>query len=138
MIPRTLLLTQRLRLWMMRLSSLARKSQINWVFVLQPLFVFYDQNQSNSLNRRTVDVLRLDPYVESGEWEVFFKNSDEYFINDLKNEKSILCKVNQGPVDQGFGFPVFELKPSNESYKKGDVFKFHVFRDLQSKSSSQK
>ena len=89
---------------------------------------FYDQNQSNSLDRRTVDVLRLDPYVESGEWEVFFKNSDEYVINDLKNEKLILCKVNQGPVDQGFGFPVFELKPHNESYKKGDVFKFHVFK----------
>ena len=24
--------------------------------------------------------------------------------------------------------PVFELKPSNESYEKGDVFKFHVFK----------
>ena len=35
---------------------------------------FFDQNRSDHSNASTVTVSRLDPFVESGEWEVLFKN----------------------------------------------------------------
>ncbi len=89
---------------------------------------FFDENKSRNSTSSEIIVSRLDPYVESGEWEIIFKNSSEYFIHDLTSESSILCNISKGSIDQGFGMPVFKPKFGKDPFKKGDRFKFHVFK----------
>jgi ABC-type lipoprotein release transport system permease subunit len=89
---------------------------------------FYDSNKSNHSSSGQIIVSRLDPFVESGEWEVFFKNAQEFVIRSMNSEEQFMGSISDGPIDLGLGMPVFEAVPGSRPFQKGDHFKFHVFR----------
>ncbi|MBT7675374.1 MAG: hypothetical protein HN625_01125, partial [Flavobacteriaceae bacterium] len=89
---------------------------------------FYDVNNSRSSVSSTISVSRLDPFVESGEWEVEFKSEQKYRVRDISTGDEIECLLSDGPIDRGIGFPIFKPVIGNEIFRKGDLFKFHVFK----------
>ena len=89
---------------------------------------FYDQNKSRGADSSTVSVSRLDPFVETGEWEVLFISEEKYLIRDTSTGDEIEYSLKQGPVDRGIGFPIFKPLIRAKPFRKGELFKFHVFK----------
>lgn len=89
---------------------------------------FYDTNKSDNFPSGEMIVSRLDPFVESGEWEVFFQNGEEFVIRSMNSEEQFTGSISDGPIELGIGMPVFEAVSGKKPFKKGDYFKFHVFK----------
>lgn len=89
---------------------------------------FQDLNHTQNEQASQVTISRLDPFVESGEWEVLFTSDQDFVVRELASDKEFTAKVTDGPIDQGMGIPVFHPLSNAQSFKKGDLFKFHVFK----------
>lgn len=89
---------------------------------------FDDSNQSNSSTASQVTISRLDPFVESGEWEVLFTSDQNFIIKEFTNGEEYNATLANGLIDRGFGIPVFQPLINSEPFKEGDLFKFHVFK----------
>ena len=87
---------------------------------------FYDQNKSRGADSSTVSVSRLDPFVETGEWEVLFISEEKYLIRDTSTGDEIEYSLKQGPVDRGIGFPIFKPLIRAKPFRKGELFKFSM------------
>ena len=88
---------------------------------------FNDQNISEGVGM--VNVLRLDPFVESAEWEIIFQNDSEFIISSDVLADQILINLTDDPKEMDLGIPVFQAVPGSRPFKKGDRFKFHVFKN---------
>ena len=89
---------------------------------------FYDLNNSRSAVSSQVWVSRLDPFVENGEWEVEFISEQQYVVRDMNTGNQVEYQLSDGPIDRGIGFPIFNPVIKEEIFRKGDLFKFHVFK----------
>ena len=89
---------------------------------------FFDQNKSRNPNASTITVSRLDPFVETGEWEVSFTSEDEYTIRDLTSGVEFSADLNSSLSDMGLGIPLFTPVLNERPFQRGDLFRFHVFR----------
>ena len=89
---------------------------------------FNDLNISESDGMGIVNVLRLDPFVESAEWEITFQNDSEFIISSDVLADQILINLTDDPEEMNLGIPIFQAVPGNRPFKKGDRFKFHVFK----------
>tara|TARA_B100002019_G_scaffold10072_1_gene8009 strand:- start:839 stop:2452 length:1614 start_codon:yes stop_codon:yes gene_type:complete len=95
---------------------------------VRPSYVvrFDDKNSSKSLNSGTVKVSRLDPFVNSAEWEVIFKNEKDFIIKSEVLDTPLKANIDDGPIDLGMGFPVFEVVPGEKPFEGSEKFKFYV------------
>ena len=89
---------------------------------------FHDLNKTKNEHASQVTISRLDPFVESGEWEAFFTSNQDFVIRELNSGEEFSAKTTDGKIDRGIGIPVFHPLTKNEPFKKGDLFKFHVFK----------
>lgn len=89
---------------------------------------FHDSNQSTSSIASQITISRLDPFVESGEWEVLFTSDQNFTVKELSSGVEYHATLANGLIDRGFGIPVFESLINSEPFKEGDLFQFHVFK----------
>ena len=88
----------------------------------------YDKNQSKDVPKGKVIITRLDPFVESGEWEVLFTSDQDFVIREGKNGEEFNATLTDGPIDRGLGIPVFHPLSEGEPFRKGNRFQFHVLK----------
>ena len=73
---------------------------------------------SNSIGKGEIKVTRLDSYVESGEWEIIFEDQVSCVVREAISGDEFTWKTGDGPMDAGFGYPVFEvLRGENPSVR---------------------
>ena len=90
----------------------------------------YEENATRPNNGEKGDlrVLRLDPYVESGEWEIQADENGSILVSESISGDEFPWDQTQGPFDLGFGYPVFEITGKEVSLDPGERILFHVFR----------
>ena len=87
-----------------------------------------EENSSlqSSLKREGITVTRLDPYVESGEWEILFEDKESCVVREAISGDEFQWEPESGPLDLGFGYPVFAVSEGEKGFVAGDRFRFRV------------
>jgi ABC-type lipoprotein release transport system permease subunit len=90
----------------------------------------YDQNKSDkvSINKGEVSVVRLDPFVKSGEWVIEFSDNHNYILRNGVGTVERNASITSGSPDLGWGYPKFAIQQGDRPFTKGDSYKFQVFR----------
>jgi ABC-type lipoprotein release transport system permease subunit len=88
----------------------------------------FEENSSlqNSLKREGITVTRLDPYVESGKWEILFKDQESCVVREAISGDEFHWELEKGPLDLGFGYPLFAVSEGEKGFVAGDRFLFRV------------
>ena len=88
---------------------------------------FYEENATrpNRGEKGDLRVLRLDPYVESGEWEIQADENGSILVSESISGDEFPWDPTQGPFDLGFGYPVFEITGKEVSLDPGERILFH-------------
>lgn len=88
-----------------------------------------DHNSSSiRAGNGTIVLRKLDPFVESGTWQVRFEDNASYRITDPYDvEWKDLFLVTEKNENLGEGIPVFEITPGSTPFAKGDLFTFEIF-----------
>jgi ABC-type lipoprotein release transport system permease subunit len=82
----------------------------------------------DSTNKGGITVSRLDPYVESAEWEILFNDQEACVVRESISGDEFTWELEKGPLDLGFGYPVFEVSEGGKPFVSGDRFLFQVFK----------
>lgn len=90
----------------------------------------YDLNKSenNSISKGDITVVRLDPFVKSGEWVIEFSNDQNFSLRNALGTIERHASLGSGPPDLGWGYPKFDIKEGDNPFASGDIYKFQVFR----------
>ena len=83
---------------------------------------------SKSTGKREIKVTRLDSYVESGEWEIIFEDEESCVVREAISGDEFTWNTGEGPLDVGFGYPVFEVSGGDKPFDAGDRYLFQVFK----------
>ena len=83
---------------------------------------------SKSTGKREIKVTRLDSYVESGEWEIIFEDEESCVAREVISGDEFTWNTEEGPLDVGFGYPVFEVSGGDKPFDAGDRYLFQVFK----------
>ena len=78
--------------------------------------------------RGMVRVLRLDPFVPSGQWTVTFLDEESYQIAESASGFKKVGLFKEPPLDLGMGFPIFEVLPGPKAFEEGNEVRFQSFR----------
>ena len=107
-------------------SQTANRLRVRPASIIQIL----EENSSSqsSLKREGITVTRLDPYVESGEWEILFEDEESCVVREAISGDEFEWKPGSGPLDLGFGYPVFANSEGEKGFVAGDRFRFRVSR----------
>jgi ABC-type lipoprotein release transport system permease subunit len=86
-------------------------------------------SQLHSMAKGRVRVTRLDPYVETAEWELLFIPSQGSCVaRENISGDEFVWEYDKGPLDLGFGYPIFEISQGAVPFIDGDRFLFQVFK----------
>ena len=69
---------------------------------------------------------RLDSYVESGEWEIIFEDEESCVVREAISGDEFTWNTGEGPLDVGFGYPVFADSEGEKGFDAGDRYLFQV------------
>ena len=107
-------------------SQVANRLYVRPASIIQIL----EENSSsqNSLKREGITVTRLDPYVESGEWEILFEDQESCVVREAISGDEFQWEPEKGPLDLGFGYPIFAVSKGKKGFVAGDRFRFRVSR----------
>ena len=103
-------------------------NQVSRRLGVRPAYIirFDDENKSRLPESSTIEVSRVDPFVESAHWEITFENEDDYIVKSDLMDTPIKGSVSAGPINVGHGAPVFEAVHGDKPFEKNDRFKFYV------------
>lgn len=88
-----------------------------------------NSSQRDPASRGRVGVTRLDPYVETAEWELLFRPSQgSCVVRENISGDEFVWEYEKGSLDLGFGYPVFEISQGTVPFLEGDRFLFQVFK----------
>ena len=87
-----------------------------------------NSSQRNPASSGRVRVTRLDPYVETAEWEIQFDGQGSCVARENISGDEFAWEYDKGSLDLGFGYPVFEISKGATPFAAGDRFLFQVFK----------
>jgi len=89
---------------------------------------FRGNGDGETIGNGKVEIIRLDPFVESGTWKIRFIGENAFRISDPSGEEwEEAFEISDEAEDFGEGVPVFQPVSGSVSFASGDTFFFEVF-----------